>query len=99
MLVRLREEVGGPQVDEEAGVEGEHEGEADAEPVDEAVDRETESAKVPDLVVRPRLLGRVAVVQDEESLDQEPAEEARADQSGHDLRVPDVVHRLGEDIE
>src|SRR5205809_183097 len=54
--------------DEQPGRSADMEGEADAESVDEAVDREAGRANRADSGMRPRLLGLVTVVEDEEAL-------------------------------
>ena len=84
--------------DEDAGRRVEAEGEPDAEPVDEAVQREAGGAERSDLRVRPRLLGLVAVVQDERALGEEEEEEAAADEEADALRIVDRLDRLGEDV-
>ena len=77
----------------------EAEGEADPEPVDEAVDREAERAENPDAVVGAGLVGVVAVVEDQRPLGEEEGEEADRDEGGRPARVADVFDPLGEDVE
>ena len=69
------------------------------EPVDEAVHGEAERPGHADLMVRARLLGVVAVVQDEHALEQEEAEEPGADQQPDLVGVSEQLHRLRADVE
>src|SRR6185437_6730299 len=85
--------------DEQARARAEVEREPDAEPVDEAVNREPGGAEDTDVVVRPRLLLVVAVVQYQPALREEERQEACADEPGGAPRIADRVDRLGEDVE
>ena len=76
----------------------EPEGEADTEPVDEAVDREPGRAQGSDLMVRAGLLRVVAVMQDQQALDQEEREEADAHQGRGRRCVADCVDRLWQHV-
>jgi hypothetical protein len=84
---------------EHAGRRIEPERKPDLRPVDKAVDREAGGAERPHLMVRPRLLRVVAVVQHQQPLDQEEGEEAGADQGRGRLGVADRVDRLGQHVE
>ena len=73
--------------------------EADPEPVQEAVEREAGRAERADARVRPRLLGLVAVVEDEHAFDEEEADEPGTDERHHAARRVDQVERLRQDVE
>jgi len=59
------------------------EGKADPEPVQEAVQREAGRAERADARVRPRLLGLVAMVEDEDAFHEEEADEPGPDECRH----------------
>src|SRR5436305_781488 len=59
------------------------EGEADSEPVDQAVHREAGGAERPDVCMCARLLGLVAVVEDEYALSEEERQKSDADDREH----------------
>ena len=77
----------------------EAERQADAEAVDEAVQREPRGAQGSDLRMSARLLGLVAMVEDESPLGEEEEEEAGADERADAVRVPDCLEGLGQDVE
>ena len=73
--------------------------EADPESVDEAVDREAGRADRADSGMRPRLLGLVTVVEDEEALRDEEEEKPGADDRERVARIPERPERLRKDVE
>ena len=60
---------------------------------------ESGRAEGTDARVRLRLVGLIAMVEDEQPLDQEEAEKACTDQRSDATRVADRVHRLGQHVE
>ena len=75
------------------------EGEADPEPVDQAVDREAGRAERADPMVRPGLVRLVAVMKDEDALSHEEEEEAGADDRERVSRIVQRPKRLRKDVE
>ena len=75
------------------------EGQSDPEPVDEAVKRKARGAERADLCVGPRLLGLVAVVQDDQPLGEEEREKAHADEPCDALGVVHRLDRLRQHVE
>ena len=74
------------QEDEQPGRRAHVQREADPEAVQEAVQREAGGAERADTRVRPRLLGLVAVVEDEHAFDEEEADEPGTDECHHSAR-------------
>ena len=71
----------------------------DPQAVDERVDRDRARAERADVAVSARLLGGVAVVQDEQPLGEEEADEPGADERPHAVRVVEDLDRLRQDVE
>ena len=71
----------------------------DAQAVDERVDRDCAGSERADVSVSARLLGVVAVVEDQEPLGEEEADEPGADEHPHALRVVEDLDRLRQDVE
>ena len=85
--------------DDEARRVRDVEGEADPEPVEEAVYRERRGAEGADGGMGVHLLVVVPVVQHERPLGEEEPEEARADEPGDMLGVAEILDRLRQDVE
>ena len=85
--------------DDQAGGGVHVEGEPDAEPVDEAVDREPGRPDRPHLGVRAGLLRVVPVVEHERALGEEEGEEAGADEGADAARAAERLDRLGQHVE
>ena len=73
--------------------------EPDPQAVDERVDRNRARAESPDVAVRASLLGGIAVVQDEQPLGEEEADEPGAHERPHAVRVVEDLDRLRQDVE
>src|SRR5215208_3311637 len=85
--------------DEQAGRRADVKGEPDPETVDEAVQRQAGRTERADPGVRARLLGFVAVMQDEHPLDEEEADEPRSDERRDATRRIECFNRLRQDVE
>ena len=85
--------------DEHARQRVDTEREADAEAVNEAVDRQGSRAEGADPPVRACLVGVVAVVQHEASLEEEEHQEPRGDERRDPAGVVDALDRLWEHVE
>ncbi|MGN6587329.1 MAG: hypothetical protein ACTHKT_07655 [Solirubrobacterales bacterium] len=87
------------QEDEQARGRVDAESEADPEAVDEAVDREAGGTEHADPRAGESLDRLGAVVEDEQPLSEEEAEEAGGDEGSGDVVVADVLEALREDVQ